>query len=548
MTSRNSNYIKEYHDQIVSGKIIACDKIKKVMDKVMYDLEKQDEFYFDIERAQRPIDFIETYCKQSKGEWIGKSVKLMLWQKAIVQILFGFVDEEGNRKYREVLIVVGRKNGKSTWISALALYMLTKDGEGGAEVACVASKKDQARVVFQESVHMVSQSPQLNKRVTKRKTDLYYAKKFSQFHPLASDSNTLDGLNLHCGIMDEIHALKDRSIYDVTKQSMSARRQPMLIMITTAGFVRESIYDDKYKYAEQWFKNELDDTRFIPFIFELDSTGEWTDETKWMKANPALGVTKKLDTLRADVETAKVDKASLPTVLTKDFNIRATVGKTWMEYDDCHNDLEYTEFKDAYCIGGVDLSATTDLTCATLIAEIGDQIFVKQMYWLPSSTFELRIKEDHVKYDVWVERGLMRISDGTKINYSDVTKWFWEQVNDYGLRPLWVGYDSWSAQYWSEEMKNYGFDMVEVRQGAKTMSQPMKQMEADFKAKKINYNKNPILEWCLTNTAIKEDENGNIRPIKNKSWGQRIDGAVSLIDAYVVMMDKYNDYLALTRR
>lgn len=228
--------------------------------------------------------------------------------------------------------------------------------------------------------------------------------------------------------------------------------------------------------------------------------------------------------------------------MCKDFNVRQSDTQSWLTFEELNNELTYEEFRDCYCIGGCDLSSTTDLTCATLLGVQNGEIKIKQMYFIPENNLQYKINDDKIPYDKWLDKGLLRLSEGSKVDYRDVTKWFVEQVNEFDLRPLWVGYDSWNAQYWSDEMKQYGFDMVEIRQGARTMSQPMKQMKADLIDKKVNYNNNPILKWCLSNLSIKSDEYENIRPVKEKSR-QRIDGAVSLIDAYCIFVDKQNEYL-----
>jgi phage terminase large subunit-like protein len=396
---------------------------------------------------------------------------------------------------------------------------------------------------------MIAQSPALSKHVKKRKTDLYFPVTFSKFEPLASDSNSLDGLNAHNVIMDELHAIKDRNLYDVMKQSMSARQQPLLDMITTAGFVRECIFDSIYEYACNVLDGHVKDDRFFAFIYELDDRSEWTDFRAWEKANPGLGTIKSYEELAANVERAKNDPDFLPTVLTKDFNIRDTVAGTWMTFDDINNDdtFDMETIRDSYAIGGCDLSSTTDLSCATLIVMKPDdeKKYILQQYFLPADLVDTREKEDKIPYSKWAERGLLTLCEGNKIDYSDVTKWFVQMVNDYGIRPMFVGYDPWNSKYWVDEMISCGFQMEVVRQGAQTLSQPMKEMGADLSAKRINYNNNPILKWCLTNTSVKRDDNDNIRPIKGQHQRARIDGAVSLIIAYTVLFQKYNDFKSL---
>src|SRR5690606_20669643 len=276
------------------------------VERLIRDLDNPpDPWVFDLERAKRPIEFIERFCRQSKGRWIGQPLRLQLFQKARIQAIYGFVHKDtGLRRYREVLTLIGRKNGKSTEKAALGLYMMVADGEGGAEVYSLASKRDQAKIVWSEASNMVRQSPALAAMIKRRKTDLYFPLTFSKFEPLASDSKSLDGLNVHHGIIDELHAIKDRNLYDVIKQGMTSRTQPMLDMITTAGFVRESIYDSIYEYATSVLDGDIEDPRFLAFLYELDDRSEWTDFRAWEKANPGLGTIKDVEALAANVERA----------------------------------------------------------------------------------------------------------------------------------------------------------------------------------------------------------------------------------------------------
>lgn len=542
------NYILAYYNLIKSKKVIVSKKIIMQYEKLIYDINNPGEYHFDLQKANRPIEFIERFCKHSKGQWAGKNIVLDLWQKAIIQAIFGFVDSEGLRKYKEVLIIVARKNGKSTLLSAIALYMLFGDKEGGAQICCIASKKDQAKIVFNEAVHMVSQSSVLSNHIKKRKSDLYFPKTFSYFEPLASDSNTLDGLNMHCGIIDELHSIKDRNIYDVTKQSMSSRQQPILLMITTAGFVRENIYDDIYDYSSNVLNGMINDERFLSFIYELDERKEWSDPKCWQKANPGLGTIKSLKTLEEYVAKGKNDAKFLPTLLTKDFNIRETGIGSWLTFENINNTEIYDikEHKKIYAIGGVDLSSVWDLTCATVIYRYHKKWYCNQMYFIPEDVAEQKEREDKVPYKIWKEQGYVRFCNGNKVLESDVTEWFKELRDKYEIYTLWCGYDPWGANLWVEEMKSNSFVMEEVRQGAKTMSNPMKKLACELSSKNINYNNNPILKWCLTNTQVEIDKNDNIRPIKGKNPKQRIDGTVALIDAFCVLQNHYEDYITMT--
>lgn len=542
------NYIEAYLREIRRGRCIVSKRVRRQYEALADDIKHpKGGFVFDQRKAVRPIEFIERFCKHSKGEWAGKPVKLELFQKAYISALFGFVSETtGHRRYRETLFYVARKNGKSTLLSGIALYMLIADDEPGAEVYSVASKKDQARIIFDETCNMVRQSPDLLEVVKKRKSDLYFKLTFSKFQPLGKNSDTLDGLNSHLVIMDELHSIKDRNLYEVMKQSQSARRQPLLIMITTAGTVRECIFDDMYKYACGVADGTIADSSFLPVLYELDDRSEWLEPMAWEKANPGLNCIKKLDDLMGKVERAKNSPRDLTGVLVKDFNVISTVGRAWLTFDDINNTetFDITAFKGMYAIGGADLSITTDLTCATLLLmDKAEKRYVVQMYWLPAENFEARVHEEKIPYDKWLEAGQLRLCAGNSINYSDVTAWFLEMVNQYDITPAWIYYDSYSAKYWVQEMQDNGFNMVRCIQGAKTLSLPMQMLGADLKAKKINYNNSSLLKWCLTNTGVQEDRNGNIVPIKAQSPKYRIDGTASLLDAYVGLYEHFNEFL-----
>ena len=542
------NYVIEYFEKIKAGEYVVSNRVYKQYEKMVNDIYNSDKYIFDEERALRPIKFIETFCKHSKGEWAGKPVILELFQKAYISALFGFIDKETNlRRYKESMFYVARKNGKSTMLSGIAAYMMIADNEAGAEIYSCATKKDQAKLVFDETLNMINQSPYLSKHIKKRKSDLYFPLTMSKFQPLGKNSDTLDGLNAHCVIIDELHGVKDRNLYEVMQQSQSARRQPLLIMITTAGTVRECIFDDIYEYSCNIVDGTFEDDTFLPILYELDKKEEWLEENCWSKANPSLGAIKKLDDLKRKVEKAKNSPKDLSGVLTKDFNIRNTLSNAWLNFDDINNTETFNieDFKNFYAIGGADLSITTDLTCATLllIDKETEKRYIHQMYWLPSENFNERVKIEKIPYDKWLERGLIRLCNGNSINYSDVTAWFIEMLNNYGITPLWIYYDNYSAKYWVEEMKSHGFKMERCIQGAKTLSLPMQQLGADLKAKKINYNNNPILKWCLTNTGVQEDRNGNIVPIKSQSAKQRIDGVASMLDAYVGLYEHYEEFI-----
>ena len=562
-------YIEEYYQYLLKNPDKACHKILAVYKKLVHDIynpktitfyneaTEDDEthvYVFDINKANRPIQFIEKYCRHSKGKWARKPIILELWQKATIQAVFGFVDRDtGVRKYIKAALFIGRKNGKSTLSAAIGLYMLTADGEGGAECYSVAVKKDQAKVVWEEAKRMVKKSPTLLKKIKCLVSGIFYDKAEAIFKALASDDNSLDGLNASYVAADEIHAWVIKNLLDVLYDSMAAREQPLLFETSTAGKVRENVYDDEYAYYDDVIKGYegieggIVDETVLPFIYELDKSDEWLDEKKWFKANPGLGTIKSYKFIRDKVIKAQNSPKELANMLCKDFNIPQTTDEKWLSYETAINTATFDIdlLLDTYAIGGADLSSTTDLTCATLIVFKKNIKYILQQYFIPETNLDKKIKEDKIPYDIWKKRKLVTICEGAKVNYNDVTKWFIKMHNEYDISTLWIGYDPWNAQYWVEEMKENGFEMIEVKQGAKTMSNPMKQLEADLTDKKVNYNNNPILKWCLTNTAVKRDDNDNIRPVKGKQQRARIDGTVSLIIAYCVLYYKLNDYLVL---
>jgi phage terminase large subunit-like protein len=554
-----TNSIIEYHNKIQSGEEVVSKKIERVYRHIVNDiiLNEESEYEYDSTEANIAMEFIQKHCKHSKGKLAGKPFILELWQKAAVSATFGIVHKlDGTRKYQEVFFVVARKNGKSTLAAAIGLYLLVADGELGPEVYAVATKKDQAKIIWLEAKRMVQKSKTLFKRVKTLVNEMLSSFNDGTFKPLGKDSDTLDGLNVHGATFDEVHAWKDMNLYDVVVDGTSSRENPLIFIITTAGTVRESVYDRLYDEAEMvingyddpnGYKNE----RMLPIIYELDKRSEWVDPKAWKKANPGLGTIKKVDSLEQKVNKAKANPRLVKNLVCKDFNIRETTGESWLTFEQLDNQTKFniTELKPRYGIGGVDLSSTTDLTCATVIFMLPDdeKIYVEQMYWLPEDLLEQRTHEDNIPYTLWKEQGYLRTSQGNKVHYRDVTEWFLEMQQEKDIYIPWIGYDSWSATYFVEEMKNhFGMESMEaVIQGKKTLSSPMKSLGADLGNKKIIYNNNPILKWNLSNVSYDEDKNGNIQPIKGTNQKKRIDGFASLLDAYVVLERHLDEYKSM---
>ncbi len=557
MDARTNNPIREYYEQIETGKITVCNKIRKTYKKLVYDLDHEGEFFYSPKRAEHVIQFFETYLRHSKGKLGGKLIKLELWEKAMLAAVFGFVDIDGNRKYREAILIVGRKNGKSLLSSGVGLYLFVADKEPGPEIYSVATKRDQAKIIWLESKRMVKKSPALLKRIKPLVAELDCEGNEGTFKPLASDSDTLDGLNVHGSLMDEIHAWKQgKALYDVIIDGSAAREQPLNFITSTAGTVREDLYDEKYDEIERLINgyddpNSYRDDRVIAFVYELDNRSEWTNEKCWVKANPGLGTIKNYENLKRKVERAKENPALVKNLVCKDFNIRETSSEAWLTFEQLDNretfDLE--KLKPRYGIGGCDLSSTTDLTAAKVIFQVPDDphVYVLQMYWLPEDLLDQRVKEDKIPYDVWRDMGLLRTCPSNKVHAKYVTEWFKEIQEQHDIYIPWVGYDSWSATYFVEEMRGtFGKEsMIPVIQGKKTLSAPMKQLGADLASKLIVYNNNPIDKWCLANTSYDEDKNGNIQPSKTSRPTRRIDGTAALLDAYTIYMDKQEEYRSM---
>lgn len=541
---------EQYFGAIVDGKITACDKMRRMSERLLEQYLAPEEFHFDYEIAKRHTDFIEKFCKQPSGN-IGQPLKLELFQKARLQALFGFVDDNDLRQYNECLIIEGRKNGKTTETAAVELDLLINDKEGAPQIYNLATMLEQAKLGFNAAHKMVMQNPVLTKWIRKRASDLYCDINFGYIKALASNSNSLDGLDVHGAVIDELAAIKDRDLYDLIKQAMGARSQPLLFSITTNGFVREGIFDSQYAYASGVIDGSIQDKRFLPFIYELDSMDEWDKEDCWIKANPGLETIKSKDYLRQMVDKAKSDPSFKPTVMVKDFNMKQNPVTSWLSFEDIVNDsvvdMEY--LRGSYAIGGCDLSATTDLTCATLLIKKAndENVYVLQKYFLPQAKIDMveQTQSKEAPYKLWAEQGWLEINEGAAVDYSNVTAWFVEMVNKYDIRPLWVCYDRALSGYWVPEMETYGFDMDKTAQGPITWSQPMKEMGAALHEHKVVYNNNPILKWCLANTACKalnKDGIETIQPVKIHQ-NKRIDGMVSLLNAWVGFVKHYNEYM-----
>lgn len=548
------NPVLEYADLIAAGQVTVPVKIRKTYSYLASIIRADDVWHYNSRRANHVLEFFENFVVPSKGATAGKPITLELWEKAFLSAGFGIVNNAGHRRFQRIILIVAKKNGKSVLSSGAGLYLLMADGENGPDIYSVATTRDQAKIIWDEAKKMRAKSSVVKAYTKATISDITCPGNNGTFKPLASNADTLDGLNVFGCLMDEFQQWKNgRALYDIMADGISAREEPMIFMTSTAGVVREDIYDEIYDEATEII-NGYDDPDGIrndttlPIIYELDDRKEWTDPACWVKANPNLGISKKVSYLQNKVNGAKADPKTLKDVLCKEFNIRETSTSAWLSYDAIDNRTKFKieDLHPRYGIGGFDLSNTTDMTAACVIFQVPDDehIYVVPMFWLPEDLLEKHIQEDRIPYDKWHDQGYLRLCAGNKINYKDVLQWFIEMQEENDIYLPWTGYDSWSASYLVNDMQDqFGKDSMEpVIQGKKTLSQPMKELGADLQKKLIVYNNNPVLKWCLTNVGIDQDINGNIQPIKSQNPRQRIDGFAALLDAYVARSRHLEEY------
>lgn len=542
----------------LDGSIVAGRRIKALAKKMLPRIRKgYRSWRYDADTATRPVEFIERFCKIPSGK-LGAPFILEPYERTIVELMFGFIDENGKREFQYALIEVARKNGKSSLSAAIELYLLLADGEGAPQVYNAATSKGQASLAYGAVWRMVRQSPKLSKKlrkgtVTERaENGIMCDGNMGYVIPLSKQSDHLDGLDVHAAVLDEMAAMEDRSIYDLVKQGMGAREQPLMIAITTQGFVRDNIWDHERDYAVRWLDGKIDDDRFLGILFEQDDRSEIWDESKWAKSNPGLGVVKKAEYLRAQVLKAKNDPSYMPTLLTKDFNLPANQASAYLSFEEAVNETMYTFDPSVfrYCVVGMDAADSLDLNAATaLFMRPGDNhIYRRSMYWIAEEQVKINSnsqrQRDGVPYDLWASRGLIRIVPGNTVPRTVFLDWI-QELADEGLYTRFVGFDPWRMESILGDLKALvGEGNVEsVRQGAQTLSDPMKRLKADLRDNRIINNHNPIDEWCNMNLAAKVDINENVQPVKSGGATKRIDGFMAMLCAYIALTRNENDYL-----
>jgi phage terminase large subunit-like protein len=563
---QKDNWIYAYYQKIKDGTIVVGRWITLLMEYIVAGLEGK-EFFYDKKKANRAVEWIEAHCFHTEGKLAPGPLKLELWQKAFISCLFGIVDANGLRQFREVLLVVGRKNGKSLIASAIAKYIWMVDGGYGAKVYTIAPKLDQASIIYSNIWQMVFVDPEYqamkedlserdahNKKVKDdselpklRQSDLYIQATNSQVKKVAFAVKSSDGFNPSLCICDEIAAWKgDDGLkqYEVFKSGMGAREEPILLSCTTSGYVNDSIYDEMVKRSTRFLLGESKEKKLLPFIYMIDDIEKWNDIQELQKSLPNLGVSVSVDFMLEEIAIAEGSLSKKAEFLCKYANIKQNSSLAWLDtstINKCFGEpLELEDFRSNYAVAGIDLSQTTDLTCATLIIERGGELYVFAKFWLPSQKIDEAIARDGVPYNIYIQRGLIAESGDNFVDYHDCYDWLIEMVEKYEILPLMVGYDRYSAQYLIQDLKAYGFQCDDVYQGDNLWG-VLQEMEGLLKDGKVHCGDNDLLKIHLLNSAIKMNvERGRGRLIKLNA-NAHIDGCAALADAFCVRQKWYSE-------
>ena len=491
---------------------------------------------FDEDKAERTIRFIEN-LKHTKGQWRGVPFELLPWQKQIVSDVFGTVKENGYRQYNTAYVEIPKKNGKSELAAALALYMTCGDGEWGAEVYGCASDRQQASIVFDVAIDMIDQCPALKKRIkpimsVKR---IVYQPTNSFYQVLSAEAYTKHGLNCHAVIFDELHAQPNRELFDVmTKGSGDARTQPLFFLITTAGTDRNSICYEQHQKAEDLIVGRKIDPTYYPVIYGIEEGADWGDEKNWYKANPSLGHTIDIEKVRNAYRSAKENPAEENVFRQLRLDQWVKQSTRWMpmdKWDACAFAVDPDELIGRECYGGLDLSQTSDITALVLIfppRSEEEKYIILPFFWIPEDNLELRVRRDHVPYDVWQKQGFLNTTEGNVIHYGFIENFIEELGTKYNIKE--IAYDRWGAVQMVQDLEGMGFTVVPFGQGYKDMSPPTKELMKLTLEKKIAHAGNPPLRWMLDNVFVRQDPAGNIKMDKAKST-EKIDGAVATVMA-----------------
>ena len=537
-----ANYIQEYHYRITHGEIVVGKWIRLLYDKVTAGL-RDGLFYFDARKANRAIKFIENFCHHCEGR--DDLITLELWQKAAICLMFGIVDEDGLRIFREVILVIARKNGKSLFASACIAYMAYLDGEYGAKIYCLAPKLEQAAIVYNNLHQMIIHEPELANLAQKRRSDIYLESTNTVIKPLAFNAKKSDGFNPHMTVCDEIAswpAELGRKQYEVMKSALGARKQPMILSISTAGYVNDGPYDELILRGTAWLLGNSSERRLLPILYMIDDIKKWDDIEELKKANPNMGVSVSADFFIEEIAIARNSLSKKAEFLTKYCNIKQSSTQAWLPYDvvDAVTGEKYTleDFRSSYCVGGIDLSQTTDLTACCVVIEREGRLYTLARFFMPENKIDELQEREGVPYRLYVQAGLIQPSGENYVQYQDCFEWFRMLVEEYEILPLWVGYDRYSAQYLVQQMEQYGFHMDDVYQG-ENLTPVLNEADGLLRDKTLQLGDNNLLKAHFLNVGMKQnEETRKIRPVKIDSRCH-IDGFVAVIDALTVRQKWY---------
>lgn len=550
----DKNFLKssiyEYYQKIKSGEIKVGKWIHKIYD-ILIDGIEQEKWFYDEKKADKCVMFIETFVHHSKGR--SDLLTLELWQKAIICAIFGIVREDGRRQFREVILIVARKNGKSLFASAIMACMAFIDKEFGADLYCLAPKLDQANIVFDNFYKSISYEQDLMAISKKRRTDIYIEMSNTTIKPIAFNDKKSDGLNPHCVICDEIASWQGQNglrMYEVMKSALGARTQPLIFSISTSGYQNDSIYDELIMRATSYLQRSSEETQILPFLYMIDDVEQWDSMDELEKANPNLGVSVSKEYLQEEIRIAKGSLSKRAEFITKYCNIKQNSSQAWLEYQvvDKASKKEFTlnDFRECYAVGGIDLSQTTDLTCASIVVEKGGEEYVFSQFFMPKNRLQDLIELDKVPYDIYVKQGYITLSGENYVDYKDVKAWFDMLRKEYKIMPVRIGYDRYSAQYLVDEMSQKGYNMDDVYQGW-NMAPEIRYFGGKLKDGRIHIGKNNLLKSHLLNVALKyESDNQRFKPVKMRP-SDHIDGFVSVIDALIVKAKYYKEIKFLIR-
>lgn len=530
---------EKYISDVKTGKQLACKWVKLAIQRHLKDIKtgKSRGLYFDPLAGERAIKFF-SFLKHYKGSHAKQSFELLPWQQALIYILYGWKRTDGSRRFKYAYIEVARKNGKTTLAAGNCLYALTADGEEGAEIYTAATKKDQAKIAFNDAKEMVDNSPEIKKIVEIFQHNLHILNTASKMEAVSSDSNTLDGLNPHFALIDEYHAHKDAHLYNVMKSGMGSRKQPMLFTITTAGFNKMGPCYALRKTCTEILEGIKEDDSQFAIIYTLDEGDDYLDEKNWIKANPSLGHAITYEFLRQEVIQAKNNPTELVNLLTKNFNTWTDASETWVEDSQwlkCHQACDFERLRLMEGFAGLDLASTRDINSFSLVLQDHEsgKYHLRTWYWVPRDTMKARIKRDGVRYDLWVEQGWLKVTEGNVTDYRSIKADIERICEQYNVNA--IAFDRWNSSQLVIELTEAGLNMQPFGQGFASLSQPSKTLENWIYKKVLSHDNNPITRWMLSNVELSKDPSGNIKPDKAKS-AEKIDGVVATVMAIGIML------------